>query len=249
VGEAGNIVASVNGGATWLSRPSGTYNALKSIACPTSRDCVAVGGNGPDVWVGNGDEVEHSQPATVLTSTNGGASWTSRSSGTGPYTALYGVACPTSRDCLAVGGGAIGRAAILASMNGGANWTRRSSGPGTYTALYGIACPTSKDCLAVGSQGGAGTILASSDGGTTWQSRSAAIQALASITCPTSNDCLAGGSAAGSFLVSADGGTTWSSRSTGSDQLVFGFACPTSSTCLAVTENGAILKSPDGFTF
>ena len=249
VGEAGNIVASVNGGVTWQTRPSGTHNALKGIACPTSRDCVVVGGNGPDVWVGNGDEVEHTQPATVLASTNGGASWMKRSSGTGSYTALYGIACPTSHDCLAVGGGAIGGAVILASTNGGASWMRRSSGAASYTALYGIACPTSKDCLAVGSQGGAGTILASSDGGATWQNRTSSIQALAGITCPTRNDCLAGESAAASFLVTANGGATWASRSTGSDQLVFGFACPTSGTCLAVTENGAILKSSDGFSF
>ena len=249
VGEAGNIVASVTGGVSWLVRPSGTYNVLKGIACPTSRDCLAVGGNGPDVWVGNGDEVEHTQPATILVSTNGGASWTKRSSGTGSYTALYGIACPTSRDCLAVGGGAIGGAAILASTNGAASWIRRSSGTGSYTALYGVACPTSRDCLAVGSQEGAGAILASTNGGATWQKRASAIQALASITCATSNDCLAGESAAASFLVTDDGGATWTSRSTGSDQLVFGFACPTSSSCLAVTENGAILKSPDGFTF
>jgi photosystem II stability/assembly factor-like uncharacterized protein len=249
VGEAGNIVASVTGGVSWLVRPSGTYNVLKGIACPTSRDCLAVGGNGPDVWVGNGDEVEHTRPATILVSTNGGASWTKRSSGTGSYTALYGIACPTSRDCLAVGGGAIGGAAILASTNGAASWIRRSSGTGSYTALYGVACPTSRDCLAVGSQEGAGAILASTNGGATWQKRASAIQALASITCATSNDCLAGESAAASFLVTDDGGATWTSRSTGSDQLVFGFACPTSSSCLAVTENGAILKSPDGFTF
>ena len=249
MGEAGNIVASVDGGVTWQIRRSGTYNTLKGIACPTSRDCVVVGGNGPDVWVGNGDEVEHTQPGTILTSTNGGASWIRRSSGTGTYTALYDIACPTSRDCLAVGGGAIGGAAILTSTNGGASWMRRSPGTGTYTALYGIACPTSRDCLAVGSQEGAGTILASSDGGVTWQNRASGIQALASITCPTSNDCLASASAAGGFLVTADGGATWTGRSTGSDQLAFGFACPTSSSCLAVTENGAILKSPDGFTF
>jgi len=249
VGEVGNIVASANGGVTWQIRPSGTYNALKGIACLTSRDCVVVGGNGPDVWVGNGDEVEHTGPATILASTNGGASWSKRSSGTGSYTALYGIACPTSRDCLAVGGGAIGGAAILASTNGGTSWMRRSSGTVTYTALYGIACPTSSSCLAVGSQEGEGTILASTNGGATWHNRASAIQALASITCPTSNDCLAGESAVASFLVTADGGATWTSRSTGSDQLVFGFACPTSSSCLAVTENGAILKSPDGFTF
>ena len=97
------------------------------------------------------------------------------------------------------------------------------------------------DCLAVGeSMSGTGTVLASSNGGATWQSRSPAGLALAGITCATSQDCLVGESAAGSFLVTADGGATWASGSTGSDQLVFGFACPTSSICLGVTENGAI---------
>jgi photosystem II stability/assembly factor-like uncharacterized protein len=250
VGEAGNIVSSADGGLTWQSRPSGSYDALHGIACPTSADCVAVGGNGPDVWVGNGDEVEHSQPATVLTSTDGGAGWKSRASGTGDYTALYGVACPTRKDCLAVGGGTLGGGTILASSDGGTTWQSRLSGS-KAVLLDAIACPTSRDCLVVGSGGanGAGTVLASSDGGVTWQSRrSGTDQTLVSITCPTSTDCIVGASVS-EFLVSADGGTTWTSGSIGSGQLVGGFACPTTTTCLALGENGAILESPKGFAF
>jgi len=249
VGEAGNILASLDGGATWASRPSGTYNALKGVACFTSRDCLAVGGNGPDVWVGNGDEVEHTQPATILASTDGGASWEKRSSGTGTYTALYGIACPSAKDCLAVGGGVPGGSTVLASLDGGATWHSRPSAAKAYV-LDGIACPTARACLAVGeSLSGAGTVLASSDGGATWQSRASVGPALAGITCPTSKDCLVAESAPGSFLATADGGATWAGGSTGSDQLVSGFACPTVNTCLGVTENGAILKSPDGFSF
>ena len=138
VGEAGNIVASVDGGATWTSRPSGTYNQLRGIACPSAKHCLAVGGNGPDVWVGNGDEAEHTQPATILASANGGASWKKRSSGTGTYTALYGIACPSAKNCLAVGGGA---------RAGARSWQARTGEP-PGTAVPPPARPTSSTASA-----------------------------------------------------------------------------------------------------
>ena len=148
VGEGGNIVATLDGGATWQSRPSRTYNALRGIACPTRADCLAVGANGPDVGFANGDEFEDTQPPTILASTNGGAGWARRSSGTGTHTALNGIACPTRTDCLAVGSQE-GVGAILASTDGGATWHRRALVP-KASWLSGIACPTRTDCLAVG---------------------------------------------------------------------------------------------------
>ena len=99
---------------------------------------------------------------TILASTDGGATWRSRSSATG--NPLRDVACPTSRVCIAVGGfhnlgtGDTG-STILVSADGGATWRSRSSG--SSNALFGITCPTRRACLAVGDSG---TILAGEDG-------------------------------------------------------------------------------------
>src|SRR5450759_2935529 len=88
-----------------------------------------------------------SAPSRYLSA--GTDTWRRRSSGT-DYD-LYGIVCPTSRACLAVGDGGT----ILASADGGATWRSRSSG--TDNNLISITCPTSRACLAVGD---GGTILA-----------------------------------------------------------------------------------------
>ena len=150
------------------------------------------------------------------------AGWISRASGT--TQSLYGVACPTSSACLAVGYGGT----ILASTDGGVTWTGRSSGTGQW--LVGITCLTSSTCLAVGY---GGTILASTDSGATWSSRTSGTQAgLLDITC-SGNSCLTVGDA-GTILASTDSGATWSSRTSGTTADLHGVVCATSTTCLAV---------------
>ena len=88
-----------------------TRNTLYAVSCPSSGLCVAVGEEG-----------------TIVTSTDGGATWTSRTSGTDFD--LDGVACPSTSACMAVGG-----ATILVSTNGGASWSKANQPAGTYASL------------------------------------------------------------------------------------------------------------------
>ena len=69
----------------WVWRnPLPQGNDLYSVACPTQAACVAVGLSG-----------------TIISSSDGGVTWSSRTSGT--QNGLTGVACPSASECLAVG--------------------------------------------------------------------------------------------------------------------------------------------------
>lgn len=253
-------------GMTWVALPSGTYEGLRGITCPTSHSCIAVGESGHDLTTqntgANWQSRESGYPGTVhgvacltrkscvavagdfdrgaiLISTNAGATWHVVSASTG----LDSIACPTSTTCLAVGWDGI----IVGSVDGGATWSNRFSG-GQHT-LYGIACPTHRICLAVGSEG---IILRSSDGGATWHSLISDLlpgDVLTSLTCPTTNICLAVGEAdegVGIVVRSTNGGITWSSHRTGIGlNGLNGVACASSSTCLAVG-SATMRRSTDG---
>jgi len=80
-----------------------THADLYGIACPTSRTCVVVGTGG-----------------TILTTSDGGATWRSRTSGT--TNDLWGIACPSASNWLAVGQ----RGTILASRGGASSWSSRT---------------------------------------------------------------------------------------------------------------------------
>jgi photosystem II stability/assembly factor-like uncharacterized protein len=125
---------------------------------------------------------------TILISGDGGASWSSNTSNN--WDDLAGIACPTSRVCIAAGG-----TTILASADGGATWTTRTfsapsrpdSASGTY--LAGIACYNSSACVAVGA---GGTIVTSTDGGVGWiNPDSGTDNGLQGVTCTTGGTVLA----------------------------------------------------------
>jgi hypothetical protein len=87
---------------------------------------------------------------------------------------LLGVACPRPSTCVAVGYGST----ILRSADGGSTWSSLSFGTALAIAtLNDVACPRPSTCLAVGLYGNfaagrvvGGTILRSTDGGSTWRS-------------------------------------------------------------------------------
>ena len=198
-----------------------THADLNGIACPTSRTCVVVGSGG-----------------TILTTSDGGATWRSRPSGTNNN--LWAVTCLTSRACLAVGTGT-----ILASADGGATWTSRPEGPGNN--LLGVTCRTVRACLAVGvgiAMGSGGVLMTSADGGATWTGRLLHSAGLRGVTCRTSMACIAVGD--GTILTSADGAATWPSHPQAySSESISVVTCLRSGTCLAGTGN-TILFSADG---
>ena len=90
--------------------------------------------------------------------------------------------------------------------------------------------------------GTGGTILASTDGGATWESRaSGTTDNLWGVACPTTKDCLVG--SMHGVLVSTDGGTTWPGGTAGLDAMLSGVSCPSASTCVAV---GSVVDKDHG---
>jgi photosystem II stability/assembly factor-like uncharacterized protein len=141
VGNAGAILASSDGGATWTTKPSGTTGALNAITCPSGA-CVAVG-------------AVVSGSAVIVRSVDGGNTWSSQASGTG--NALSGVGCMDSSKCVADGAGGT----TLATQDGGATWSRTGnpdSGPttalnATSITLNGATCTSARCIVGTGAQG------------------------------------------------------------------------------------------------
>jgi hypothetical protein len=92
--------------------------------------------------------------AAILRTTNGGATWTSQSSGT--LATLIGVHFTDANTGTAVGGGGT----ILRTTNGGTTWINQSSG--TTNSLLGVYFTNTNTGIAVGENG---TILRTTTGG------------------------------------------------------------------------------------
>jgi photosystem II stability/assembly factor-like uncharacterized protein len=142
VGDAGTIVHTGDGGATWSPQRSGTSKALSGVAFVGDRTGYVVGASG-----------------TVLRTANGGSSWVRRPSRTSLD--LTGVAFVDRRRGLVVGEQGL----ILSTANGGQRWQRRRFSKGAAT-LNAIARWGTRWAWAAGDQN---TILRSRNGGLTWQ--------------------------------------------------------------------------------
>jgi hypothetical protein len=93
----------------------------------------------------------------VIRTTNGGANWTSHSSGTSVY--LYGVSFSDANNGTAVGVGGT----IIRTTNSGISWIRQTSP--TIGDLWGVTFTDSCTGTAVGSSG---RIFRTTTGGVTW---------------------------------------------------------------------------------
>lgn len=135
--------------------------------------------------------------------------------GTGELGAL---SCASARRCWAVGVASPDPAAqpgsttvIAATKNGGRTWYAQHVAGGSTPQLSGVSCPTVTDCIAVGSNGaslpGSGVVLATTDGGTTWNPVTAPMGALTvmAVSCSSVTQCVA---------IVADGSLLWSASST-----------------------------------
>lgn len=238
-----HVQKTTDGAATWtlMSTPVTTpglevpgsggpnpYSGLFGITCTGVDTCVAVGGYPSAANV----------DPPIVTTTDGGATWTRRTSNAGTGRFLNGVAC-VSTTCYAVGRSG----AIVTSADAGVTWSPMTSG--TTSQLTGITCTTQADCVATG-QGGVVDVLR----GTTWSATTAQAGGnfLAAVTCRTTTSCVAAGkhgatiafdpgNVAGTAVLQAGGGTT---------AVMAALSCAGASTCVAVGASGVILQTTDG---
>jgi photosystem II stability/assembly factor-like uncharacterized protein len=153
VGTFGVLVVSDDGGATWTKITTGTTSALNSIAF-----------SGSDGWV-VGDL------GTTFGTHDGGASWYRVSAGEIPTgNRLLGVSRrsqPATLDAsgaVAVGvNGTVIRAATTADSLA---WVLENAG--ASFDLNAVSFPLGQVVFAVGSNSGVGAVVASNDGGVTW---------------------------------------------------------------------------------
>jgi len=203
------VAETTDGGATWATfsnLPPGnpdvwgdTYQ-LNSISCISAQTCVSVGGlNG-----GSG-------PAAVISTTNGGASW---SFSTDPKLAksqdLFSVSCLPGRStisqviCQAAGTALEGAGPVeMTSRNGGVSWSRLQTFDNTGW-LNSISCANPAHCWAAG----AGTTVAlvgTSNRGASWSTvTSDTTNEVGSVSCATVDFCAA--TTDGQLWVTSDDG-------------------------------------------
>ena len=243
VGDAagnGLILATTDGGISWNTQYSASASeaqdtSLNGVAFANASDGWAVGSNSAAlVFVGDGPRGSAPSSGAWLNPRD------SRVMGDEPdyYTGV-----------------------ILATTDGGAGWSPQSLGTSADTQLNGVAFANASDGWAVGSKTDSegedigGVILATTDGGATWNTQYADTTdlALTGVAFTNASDGWAVGEP-GTILVTTDGGTIWNKQSSGplanASPGVVAFANPSdgwaagySGTILATTDAGSTWSS------
>ena len=144
----GAIAVSADGGQTWsLATVPAGVGVLQSAVCVSTSTCIAAGTTATtvsDVVPAKGE---------LLRSSDGGHTWLA-TVGAPPVDDVYGVACPSARQCAMVGTKwvgfpAVGTGAVAQSLDGGLSF-RASTSAYVPISLTALSCPTTSSCVAVG---------------------------------------------------------------------------------------------------
>jgi photosystem II stability/assembly factor-like uncharacterized protein len=236
-----HVIKTSDGGATWtwqqtpvttpgLNVPgSGGPNpfaGLFGISCSDENTCVAVGGFPPS-----------GTDPPIVTTTDGGVTWTRQTSNSGANNYLHSVSClPGTTTCTAVGrGGSIVTTTDLVT------WTKVTSG--TTNMLNSVTCLSTSFCVASG-QNGTIDIF----NGSTWTATTGNGGGvfLASVSCADASTCYSAGKQ-GVTLATTNGGGSWTQQAGGGTvQTMNAVSCADANTCVAVGTNGTVLRTATG---
>lgn len=233
------FLATTDGGQTWSASPLPANDTIRVLDCPTPTTCVAGGEEYPTV------PTESASPTgVVLTTADGGGTWTSSTSSAG-LSEPTALACPTASDCYAIG-------STTATVPTPAD----SCTPGKASCTT----PAGSTARVVRTS----EFYRSSDGGTTWESvpfpTSPSAVDVFQLTCPTASQCWVSGQGWASgheglaensptvspvVLTTNNDGTTWATMTppdvTTSDNItpttpaLAALQCPASDDCVALT--------------
>ena len=137
---------------------------------------------------------------TILTTNDGGASWSGQISGT--YAPMHGIDSVSTSDAWAVGRGGL----ILHTIDGGSNWTTQTVENEASPDLNAVDFINASSGWACGA---GGTIMKTNTGGGVWTAQTSGSTAwLSDIAFSDANNgmAVAGG---GTLLQTSNGGTTW----------------------------------------
>ncbi len=241
---SGSIASTITHGGSWTSgaEPTGVAS-LAGISCATTLHCVAAG-------------YDNTGAGVAIVTGDGGKTWTTRTV-PGAFFGPVALSCAPASHCVGVGLGF-----IVTTTNNFKSY-RFQGPPSGVNDLLGVSCPSITNCVAVGDTvgyngaGSAGTVIATTDGGTTWTTQkvlSGSTQ-LGGVSCSSSLDCVAVGYnffGVGVAVVTTDGGGSWTSRNAPSG--IFGLtrvSCSSSADCVAVGTNttgaaGTVIATTDG---
>ncbi|HUA70448.1 MAG TPA: hypothetical protein VMA96_05190 [Solirubrobacteraceae bacterium] len=212
VDMAGNAIPF--NGSTW-GAPVGvdtTRNSFTAVSCTSASFCVA-GDGGGNGFAYNGST--WSAPVTINNVSN--------------HEGVYGLACPVTSFCIAVGE----RGDVETSTNGGVSW----SAPVDIAAdnLNSVSCPSASFCVAIDAGGNAYTY-----NGASWSAADPIDTAnggeFRAVSCPSSTFCVAIDS---HETVLTFDGSSWSApQQLEPAALASGVSCASSSFCVAVDGGG-----------
>lgn len=169
---------------------------------------------------------------------------------TSPTTStLYGVSCPDTSHCFAVGGTTSAGKIIATSNAAAANptWSTQTPPGGAAGQYNAISCADDNDCVVVGNTtAGAPLIVATSNGGSTWSKQtppSSATVALQGVSCASSTHCVAVGNVVGSspVIIATSNGSTWTAETApATNTPLEKVNCPSATTCYAVGGSSSV---------
>ena len=179
-------LSSSDGGQTWAAQsPPYQITQLSAVSCASAVFCVAAG----DQYRPAGEY------GTFAITANGGETWAYEA--TSGVMAVYGVSCPSSQICEAVGSNVQGGALMLGTSDGGTDWSVQHI-PSGALELSGISCSSTTDCEAVGATTArTGLILGTTNGGALWSAQPGpnAVAGYSGLDCVTATAfCVAVGS-------------------------------------------------------
>ncbi|MBM4159962.1 MAG: M28 family peptidase, partial [Ignavibacteria bacterium] len=175
--------------------------------------------------------------ATILTTTDGGSTWSLQKSPAGGSQALYGVDFVDENTGWVVGYGGL----IMKTTDGGKTWVSQNSG--VSATLNGISFANERVGLAVGASG---TILRTSDGGTTWHASNPVGGAtMKEVELVDSSNAWAVGYG-GTIIRSTDGGVSWTRQSSGVQANLYAVDFTSSRLGWAVGDYRTVLTTTDG---
>jgi hypothetical protein len=232
-------------GTAWHAQPApkparASGNGLSGASCPSSSDCTAVGqGNGSGTPITLGERWRDGRWSIENVPSPVGAA----------ENVLYGIACPATDACAAVGtvGPTRGVVSTEALWWNGRNWHLQHIPTLPGANLNAVSCVSETDCVAVGGSP-AGT-LAERWNGKDWTIQAtpnppgSAGSGLTGVVCTSASFCMAVGfpiDSAGNFagtLAERWNGKSWAIQPTPNPAPGSGFggvACTSASFCVAV---------------
>ncbi|MDA8279414.1 MAG: hypothetical protein M0Z63_03180 [Actinomycetota bacterium] len=181
---ASDVLTTADRGRTWSTSPlpgrSGDqYLRLHTLACPTTQDCVVAGERAVIVSKSAAQYVIGATTGVVLSSVDGGRTFTSRTTPAVPLLA----SCPTPTSCLALarGSGPGSAVVLVGSVTGQWHTVAPTGFPAELAAAPSLTCPTAGHCLAIV---GTDQVEVTADGGRTWRAGKIVAGTAASATGP-----------------------------------------------------------------